>query len=303
MSDIAAVSPAPVASPCVGICKMDSTSDLCIGCARSTEEIAEWRSGSEDWRQSVWAVIPGRLAKLGATVQRLPKDEREILDFIEISIRDAKGTWALGVYGGVGEFNRDPNEICNLTRTGDTITAITQRAALKLTVGSAARLLAVRSDGPDQAPKAYCLAVHRSKLSLPVATCLTVLGPDSDAILPGQTDAPLFDVGLGRAAARFCIRTAERETHDALLAAVGLPLEGMLAQAGSSILKHSPTRVIETSMGRVEVATAIPGPGGASPAGPHTHLLPDHLAQGLETVPGLAIPDTYAVDALFYPRG
>lgn len=302
MSEVAAVKQAPVASPCVGICKMDPGSDLCIGCARTSDEITEWRTASEDWRQSVWSVIPGRLAKLGATVQRLPKDEHEILDFIETSIRNASGTWVLGVYGGVGEFNRDPEEACDMFRTDDTVTASTPRAALRLTVGPAARLLAVRSDGSDQTPRAYCLAVHRSKLDLPVANRLTALGPDACAILPDQREAPLFDVGLGRTAARFCIRTSEAESREALQAAEGLPLEAMLAQAGGSVLKHSPTRVIETAMGRVEVATPIPGPGGASPAGPHTHLLPGHLAQGLETSPGLAIPDTYAIGALFYPR-
>ena len=29
-------------SPCVGICKIDDNSKLCIGCLRSEEEIAMW---------------------------------------------------------------------------------------------------------------------------------------------------------------------------------------------------------------------------------------------------------------------
>lgn len=84
---------------------------------------------------------------------------------------------------------------------------------------------------------------------------------------------PLFDIGLGRAAARFCIRISETETHEGLHAAEGSPMEAMLASAGASVLKHSPTRVIETGMGRVDATTPIPDPGGASRAGRYPPFL------------------------------
>ena len=29
-------------SPCIGICKLDVNSNLCIGCFRSADEIAKW---------------------------------------------------------------------------------------------------------------------------------------------------------------------------------------------------------------------------------------------------------------------
>lgn len=29
-------------SPCIGVCKLDEKSNLCIGCFRSSDEIAKW---------------------------------------------------------------------------------------------------------------------------------------------------------------------------------------------------------------------------------------------------------------------
>ncbi|CAD5374108.1 conserved hypothetical protein [Rubrivivax sp. A210] len=37
----------PVASPCTGVCTMDATSGLCLGCRRTLGEIAAW-SGLDD---------------------------------------------------------------------------------------------------------------------------------------------------------------------------------------------------------------------------------------------------------------
>jgi hypothetical protein len=67
------------------------------------------------------------------------------------------------------------------------------------------------------------------------------------------------------------------------------------------ILHASPTRVVPSPVGRVEVFTPIPPPGGTSPAGPHTHFLPAHLAAGRETPPGMELPEALVPCAIFYP--
>ncbi len=33
-----------ITSPCISVCVTDPTSDLCYGCARTTNEIAKWSS-------------------------------------------------------------------------------------------------------------------------------------------------------------------------------------------------------------------------------------------------------------------
>jgi predicted Fe-S protein YdhL (DUF1289 family) len=58
--------PAPtfpvVLSPCIGICRLD-TRGYCIGCLRTGDEIARWRSMDDDERVRVMRdVLPARKA-------------------------------------------------------------------------------------------------------------------------------------------------------------------------------------------------------------------------------------------------
>jgi len=226
----------------------------------------------------------------------------DVQDFFESSVQKASGSWVLGVYGAVGEFYRDPDEPFEIIRDGESIAAVTSRGAIRVMVGSAVRLLAIDGGPNSAAPRAYCLAIHKSKVAIPVSKGLKKLGVDREAIRPAERETPFFDLGLGRDKARFCIRSQNPEVLSVLDAAQGLSLAEIFGQAGPTLLKHSPTRVVETALGRVEVETTIPKADERSPSGPHTHLLPDHLAQNIDTAPGLAIPDVYAVGALFYPK-
>jgi predicted Fe-S protein YdhL (DUF1289 family) len=47
----------PVQSPCVGICQLDGAGRYCIGCLRSLQEIADWRTASNDQRRLILARI------------------------------------------------------------------------------------------------------------------------------------------------------------------------------------------------------------------------------------------------------
>jgi predicted Fe-S protein YdhL (DUF1289 family) len=47
-------------SPCVKLCSIHPATGLCVGCARSLEEIAAWGSMSADARRAVLAQLPGR---------------------------------------------------------------------------------------------------------------------------------------------------------------------------------------------------------------------------------------------------
>jgi predicted Fe-S protein YdhL (DUF1289 family) len=51
-----------VSSPCVTICRMDQASGLCIGCARSIEEISHWARLPESERLRIMADLPSRFA-------------------------------------------------------------------------------------------------------------------------------------------------------------------------------------------------------------------------------------------------
>ncbi len=47
-------------SPCVKVCIMDPQRDVCMGCARTLDEIARWGLMSEEERNAVMAELPAR---------------------------------------------------------------------------------------------------------------------------------------------------------------------------------------------------------------------------------------------------
>ena len=54
--------PAPIPTPCIGICELGSD-DCCVGCFRNGDEISRWRDMSASERQHLMdAVLPQREA-------------------------------------------------------------------------------------------------------------------------------------------------------------------------------------------------------------------------------------------------
>lgn len=49
-----------VPSPCVGVCRMDESTGLCAGCARTLDEIAGWSRLDDDGKLRVWQAIQTR---------------------------------------------------------------------------------------------------------------------------------------------------------------------------------------------------------------------------------------------------
>jgi len=53
---------AGVASPCISVCRIDPVTGLCVGCARTLEEIAAWSTLDDAARRNVWNSIATRRA-------------------------------------------------------------------------------------------------------------------------------------------------------------------------------------------------------------------------------------------------
>jgi predicted Fe-S protein YdhL (DUF1289 family) len=51
---------APVASPCINVCKMDDATGWCTGCLRTLDEIAWWSQLDDADKQAVWQQLPQR---------------------------------------------------------------------------------------------------------------------------------------------------------------------------------------------------------------------------------------------------
>ena len=57
--DLLAFTPVPgVASPCIGVCRLND--DVCAGCHRTLDEIAEWSTAGDERRRAILDRIAGR---------------------------------------------------------------------------------------------------------------------------------------------------------------------------------------------------------------------------------------------------
>jgi hypothetical protein len=111
-------------------------------------------------------------------------------------------------------------------------------------------------------------------------------------------------VGIGAPHIDMLVRA--RRDDDATLAALragtGRPLLAPDNPAGPAIAKASPTRIFASALARLEVHQPIPPPGGKSPAGPHSHLLPQFLKEGQIHRPGSPLPADLYCGLSLYPR-
>lgn len=46
------VGPQEVASPCISVCELDEQ-EICLGCGRSLQDIADWSAASDSQRQQI----------------------------------------------------------------------------------------------------------------------------------------------------------------------------------------------------------------------------------------------------------
>ncbi|MEM1313236.1 MAG: DUF1289 domain-containing protein [Pseudomonadota bacterium] len=290
-----------VASPCVGTCKLDDATGWCVGCARTGDEIAEWGGLAEPARTVVWDALPDRFQRLGVACRRLPWTLEDVREFVLLSLRERAGTWALGVVGAVAEFAPPQGARVEVEAEGDVVVASTAGGRLRFRIDDDVRALVFDPPETPETQRRVVLVVKRERGRLPAVDAIDDLGPDRDAIRAEDREARLFDLGLGRKEGRFCVRCPSGPARDALAGAVGMSLASALPRIGPALVQASPARVVESALGRIEVASAIPVPGGVSPPGPHTHLLPDHLATGRAMPTGMDLPRAYLPGAIFYP--
>jgi len=290
-----------IASPCIGLCRMDESAGLCLGCARTRDEIATWSQVSPDQRSRVWAELPARRARLGLGVHRLAWGCDEVRSFVVDTLRPGGGTWVSGVYGAVAEFCVGVDEAIEL-EAGDThVNAGTARGAIAFRLLDHVRAFAFGAASVPAGSDIIVFAIARGRAKLRAEFGLTSLGPDSEAIGRFNENETLYDFGLGRTTAGFGIRPAAPDLIARLDTCIGQKWPVLLASVGGDILRASPTRVVRNSIGRIEVFTPIPPPDDRSSPGPQTHFLPKHLAAERDLPLNLEISEAYVPCAIHYP--
>jgi hypothetical protein len=191
-------------------------------------------------------------------------------------VDDPDAGWSVGTFGALAEFLRDPDEPADVRHGSGQATVVTPRGGIDVRLTDDVVPVAWERRAGDAWSQALALCVF---LPSGGRSVITELGPDTGALRAEDREAVLVDLGVGAPHLEACVRTSDAALLAALRAVEGRPLAGAGSAAGL-LVDAGPHRVFRTAVARLEVYTPIPPPTGASPDGPHTHLLPRLLAHG-----------------------
>ncbi|MCG5244091.1 DUF6925 family protein [Azospirillum doebereinerae] len=228
-------------------------------------------------------------------------DPSEVAALLRAAVADPATAWSLGSFGAVAEFLRDADEPVRLGDDGARLEARTARGGLRLRFDPAVRPVAYETAAGTGWSQAVALCLPADACAMSGRGVVTELGPDADALAPEDRDGVLFDIGLGLPQTDACVRSADPRVVERLRAGVGRALFDPENPLGRAMPELSPTRVFLGRFGRIEVGQPIPPPGGASPEGPHTHVLPRLLAAGRTHAATAPIPDGWVPVVHLFP--
>ena len=229
-------------------------------------------------------------------MDRLALDPDGIAEWVHALLIRAAGGWSMGVQGALAEFTvaaGDPEAV--------TVERPSRRTVEALTTGGGLRLAIPDETQAFTTGDTVYFAVPRGTLPSP-ATGVTITDADPGALRPGDRHDLVADLAVGHPAAAFCVRTGDAELGKRLWAVKGAAWPDALTALGPDLVATSPHRIVTTPLGRIEVYGPIPTDGGASPEGPHTHLLPAFLRTGRELPAGVSLPADLAPAAAFHRR-
>ncbi|WP_375275098.1 DUF6925 family protein [Methylorubrum thiocyanatum] len=224
----------------------------------------------------------------------------EVAALLHSALADPDTAWSLGSFGAIAVFRREADEPMRAlpdARMG----LATERGAIALTPGADLRPIAYETGFSGGYNHAVALCLPDSACAMSGRTRVTELGPDRDAAREEDREAILFDLGLGLRAVDACLRAHDPEVVACLRAGTGRSLFAADNPIGPHLVAMSPHRVFQARIGRIEVYAPIPGPGETSPAGPHTHVLPQVLRAGRTHAATTPIPDGFVPCAGLHP--
>lgn len=212
-------------------------------------------------------------------------------------LADPTSSWSVGELGVLAEFHHH-----GPTLQPDAFTVVTGGGAIRIREHAGSVPLAYET--PSANPRlwnhgvVFCLPAEAACMAR--RTCVTEIGVDAEAILQGSRGDVLFDLGLGLRTADFLVRTSDSALLGVLRAACGRRWIDDPA-LNHAIVAASPARVIVSRLARVEITNPIPAPGGVSPEGPHTHLLPSIMRRARVHDANIPVPAGMLPCLTLYP--
>ncbi|MBB2964124.1 DUF6925 family protein [Methylobacterium sp. R2-1] len=224
----------------------------------------------------------------------------DVATLLRGALADAQVTWSLGSFGALAEFMRDEDEAVR-TLPDARMGLATARGAIALSPSADLRPVAYETGFSDGYNHAVALCLPESACAMNGRSVVTELGPDQEAARAEDREAILFDLGLGLLAVDACLRASDPEAVACLRAGVGRPFFAPDNPIGPRLVAMSLHRIFLARIGRIEVYAPIPAPGGMSPEGPHTHVLPKLLRAGRTHAATTPIPDGFVPCAGMHP--
>jgi hypothetical protein len=223
------------------------------------------------------------------------------MGFVAAQLADVEAGWSVGTFGAIAEFTRDLGEPADLRRDETAISVVTDKGGLRIRLQPETRLIASESPTSESWTHRVALCLPRESSAMHERATLTEIGADDEALRSADRSSILFDLGLGTLQIDACIRVGDPEVAAALRERVGRSVFAPGNDAMRIILAANPHRVFISRVGRAEVFQPIPPPGGRSPDGPHTHVLPKLLAHGRTHAATEPLPDGWVPCAHLYP--
>jgi hypothetical protein len=205
-------------------------------------------------------------------------------------LASASHSFSIGSFGAIAEFHRDADEKLIIDKA-DQLTLMTARGALQFNLAEQVQPIAYEALSQHkqrwQQGVAFCLPKSVAKMHQ--RNTLTELGTDQHCMLAAEQNAILFDMGVDAYNIDFCIRTADADLIRLLRQAEGQPYAALDSELTNRLMQLSPTRVILSKLGRIEIYQPIGKE--KTPHGPHTHLLPKLLAKKATHSANTPIPE------------
>ncbi len=225
------------------------------------------------------------------------KNANEIENLLTGHLAESSSSWSVGEFGVLAEFHHAHAAVENRG-----LTAKTRGGAIRLRPRAEVRVLAYETPSPN--PRlwnhgiAFCLP--EAVATMDRRSGVTEVGEDRDAIFEEGKRELLFDLGLGRRSVNFCVRTSDPALVALLRRAQGRSvLED--AALSAAIVAAAPARVVESRIARIEIDNPIPPPGGVSPDGPHTHLMPELIRRRRTHDANIPVPEGFLPCLTLYP--
>ena len=240
------------ASPCVGICTINDTTQWCVGCGRTSDDVTDWSSLDDNAKRDIWRQLPGRLAAMSVGIFRLAPEPEEIADFVVRSLREDAGRWAVGAANCALAF--EPSGHLTFSECEREVTAMDEAGnAIRLQRHERVRAFGLALEAGQARMQAVALVLPRGRAQMGGADDGEVRRVDINAIRPEDRTAALFDLKVDGSAMQAMLRSP----HDGF----GFDIARGMANrqislhddaAIDSLCDSGATIVLETAMGRVE---------------------------------------------------